>query len=121
MKTVDMSDKDRDELMRSGLGDLLKHPSANIMSSSIRKEGLNMKLEADVKMQANMIHIKFVNFKTPKGPTGHLPKKLFCQLRFYTFPPVMTDYMGINTQNDSNRMDGDTTYPLFRSQTRRNA
>ena len=56
-----MKEKDRVELMRSGLGDLLHHPSANLMSSSVRKEGLNMKLEDDDKMQANMIHLKFKN------------------------------------------------------------
>ena len=121
MKTIDMKEKDRVELMRSGLGDLLHHPSANLMSSSVRKEGLNMKLEDDDKMQANMIHLKFVGYKTAKGPTLGLPQKLYCQLRFYTFPPVMTDYMGINTQNDNNQMTGDVTYPLFRSHTRRSA
>lgn len=45
LKTQDMSAQERNKLSRAGLGDLLYHPTADLISSAIVKDRLQMELE----------------------------------------------------------------------------
>jgi hypothetical protein len=52
-------------LIKNGLGDVLHHPTAQILSSSIIKDKINMKIEEDDIFKATSFSIKFLNYKTP--------------------------------------------------------
>ena len=45
LKTHDLSQIDKNKLVKAGLGDMLHHPTAEIMSSSIIKNKLDLNLE----------------------------------------------------------------------------
>ena len=69
------------------MGDLLQHPSAQIISSSFVKERLNMKLETDPALKASKISVTFSAYKAPTGgiETLKLPHKFIFKFRFFTF------------------------------------
>jgi len=55
LKTIDLSYQDQANLMKAGLGDMLHHPTAQIMSSSIDKNRKDMELEKNDILQASQI------------------------------------------------------------------
>lgn len=77
LKTTDLSIKDQANLIKSGLGDILHHPTAQVMSSSIIKDRLDLRVEETDSLQASSIHFKFVSFKTPLGQLSEVPVKFY--------------------------------------------
>jgi hypothetical protein len=71
--------------MLQGFGDLLHHPTAQVMSSGIIKEKIDMNLEANDRFKASRVDFRFVQYKTPKGSQTRIPKKFYFQFRFFTF------------------------------------
>lgn len=71
--------------MSNGMGDLLHHPTAQMLSSSIQKEKINMDLEETDPLKASQIKVKFISYKTPNGGLDKIPEKLYFQMRFFTF------------------------------------
>jgi len=95
LKTQDLSVRDQANLIKAGLGDILHHPTAQIMSSSIIQQKLDLGIEHSDPLQASQIQIKFISYKTPNGGLVRVPQKFYFQMRFFTFQPIMTDYMGL--------------------------
>jgi len=92
LKVVDLSKEDQIELIKMGYGDLLHNPSAQMRSQDRNKEAINMQLEEMDDLQSNQITFKFLVVK----PSIHasplsMPKRLYFQMRFFTFPEVHTD------------------------------
>ena len=79
------------------MGDLLQHPSAQIISSSFVKERLNMKLETDPALKASKISVTFSAYKAPTGgiETLKLPQKFIFKFRFFTFDEQFTDPLSL--------------------------
>lgn len=65
LRTTDISLSDQASLIKNGLGDILHHPTAQILSSSIIKNKINMKIEEEDIFKASSFSIKFLNYKTP--------------------------------------------------------
>ena len=63
--------------MLQGFGDALHHPTAQVMSSGIIKEKIDLRLEANDRFKASRLDFRFVQYKTPKGAQTNIPKKFF--------------------------------------------
>lgn len=92
LKVVDLPKEDQIELIKMGYGDLLQNPTAQMRSQDRSKETINLELEANDELSSSQITFKFLVFK----PSIHanpltLPKRLYFQMRFFTFPEVHTD------------------------------
>ena len=101
LKTVDLSIFEQASLMKQGLGDLLHHPTAQVLSSSINKDRFDMKLEANDTLKASQIQIKFISYKTPQGITQGFPKKFQIRFKFFTFDEVRTKYLALLMSGDA--------------------
>jgi hypothetical protein len=75
LKTTDLSVRDQANLIKQGLGDILHHPTAQIVSSSIIKDSLHLDIESKDPLKASQIQIKFISYKTPMGNLNKVPKK----------------------------------------------
>ena len=73
LRTTDLSVRDQANLIKSGMGDLLHHPTAQIMSSSIVKDKLDMEVEERDALKAQNIQLKFVSYRTPVGNLRKIP------------------------------------------------
>lgn len=81
-----------------------------------------MAIEREDKLQASKISLSFVAFKTPRSNIWNVPSRFYCVLRFFTFQPIMTDYMSINAGEDikeEGRLKVDFPYLLIKSMTRK--
>lgn len=98
LRTMDMSNADQAMLMNKGLGDLLHHPTAQLMSTGMAKRQLeqrgaiDMDLEAKTPFKRSVITLTFVAYKTPTHAIeqSKLPKALEFRFRFFTFSEVKT-------------------------------
>ena len=118
LKTVDLSVQDQAHLIKSGLGDLLHHPSNRVLSSAIVKEEIDMKKEFSDPKKANRVTIRFVCYKTPMGGPvlRDLPQKFFFQFRFFSFPDIVTEYLKLDTAEHAQGggvVDAKGGYPYF--------
>ena len=59
-----------------------------------------MEIEENDNLGASQIQVKFISYKTPMGTVKQLPQKFYFQMRFFTFQPIMTSYMGIQAGQD---------------------
>ena len=60
------------------------------------KDQLNLELEAMDQLRACTVAFKFVAFKTSiHANVLNLPKRIFLQMRFFTFPEVHTDSVSL--------------------------
>lgn len=58
------------------------------------KDYINLDLEINDPLRASQIQFKFLAYKTPLSSNiSEWPKKFYFQLRFFTFQPVMTEYL----------------------------
>lgn len=97
LRVIDIEERDRNQLIEQGFGDLLHHPSCQILSSSMAKDYINLDLERNDPLRASQIQFKFLAYKTPLSANiNDWPKKFYFQLRFFTFQPVMTDYLQVH-------------------------
>ena len=79
LKTQDMPAQERSKLAKEGLSDLLYHPTSEIISSHLRQEYLDPKLETrDGK--ATHFQIKILSYKTPYERRDDIPRRF--QFRF---------------------------------------
>jgi len=85
LRTMDLSSQDQANLMKHGLADVLHHPTAQILSSSIVKEKLDMDVEKFDKMKASQFQAKFFAYKTSFDNDVQVPKKFFLKFKFFTF------------------------------------
>jgi len=53
LRTTDLSMRDQANLIKQGMGDILHHPTAQIMSSSIIKDKLDLQVEKADPLQAS--------------------------------------------------------------------
>jgi len=98
LKTHDLSQVDRNKLAKAGLGDLLRHPTAEILSSAMIKDQIDLGLEKnDV---ANRIQIKFVHYKTAIGKLDYVPERFQLRFRFFTFSEYRSGFLGLRYGND---------------------
>lgn len=86
LKTQDMSAQDKNRLAREGLGDMLYHPTTNVMSASLIREKIDMDLEKNDALRASQIQVKIVSYKTPFGKVDNMPRRFEFRFRFFTFP-----------------------------------
>ena len=92
LKVVDLSPEDQIELIKMGYGDILRNPSVQTRSSDQNKNRYDLQLEASDEFRACTVSFKFCTFKTSVHANPMtLPRRLFFQVRFFTFPEVHTD------------------------------
>ena len=122
LRTFDMSTQDQANLIKNGLGDLLHHPSAQMLSSAIVKEKVDLDLEKYDHLKASSFSIRFLCYRTTIGNTVKVPSKFYAKFRFFTFDEVRTDYlcvMGPKAEDNSGlKLQSSTAYFLKRSQNR---
>jgi hypothetical protein len=90
LKTTDLPQSDQVNFIKNGLGEALKHPSAQIKSDGFSKEKMGLDIEEADPLKAATITFKFICFKTPWGGLENIPKKFFFSFKFFTFPSVKT-------------------------------
>ena len=98
LRTMDMSNADQAKLMNQGLGDLLHHPTAQILSTGLEKRvmeergQISMKLEEETSLKRSIVSMTFVAYKTPTHgiEQSRLPKALEFRFRFFTFSECKT-------------------------------
>lgn len=78
----------------------MHHPSAQILSSGIIKEKIDMMIEEKDEFSASTVKVKFLAYKTPMGRLGDVPKRFFFKMRFFTFPPIQTDALRLKTDSE---------------------
>jgi hypothetical protein len=95
-----MSQEDKARLDNKGYGDVLKGPSANILSDNSQyKFSLNDEMQ-DI-MTKNTISFQFVGYKTPReSKVNKIPKRFYMVMRFFTFCEVVTDYQTLDLGED---------------------
>lgn len=49
---------------------------------------MKMELEAADELKRSEIKVQFLQFKTPMGNLGEIPKQFYFKMRFFTFPPI---------------------------------
>jgi hypothetical protein len=86
LKTTDLPQTDQVNFIKHGLGDALKHPSAQVKSDGIAKDRLALEIEQADPLKACTISFKFICFKTPWGGLDNVPKKFYFNFKFFTFP-----------------------------------
>ena len=121
LKTQDLNVADTAELMKKGFADILHHPTANIISSAIHQQKMDLELERKDRLKASQIQIKFVSYKTPLDRLNNVPQKFYFSFRFFTFPDVVTDYLGLAGADFSAgapNLKAGTQYLLKKSHTR---
>lgn len=92
LKVVDLSQEDQIELMKMGYGDLLRNPTAQTRSVDLQKDKYSLDVEETDPLRACQVTFKFVVFKTSvHANQAMLPKRVYFQTRFFTFPEVHTD------------------------------
>lgn len=84
--------------MNKGLGELLSHPSAQLMSTGLAKRMLqdrgqiNMDIEDKTPFKRSIVTLTFIAYKTPTHAIeqSRLPKALEFRFRFFSFSEVKT-------------------------------
>ena len=104
LKIIDVSEQEKMQLVRMGLGDVF---SQQIRTVGQVKEALNLKLEQEDPLKASTIYFQFLVFKTGNTTSlDILPKRVFFQLRFFTFPEIQTDVLSLkNPANNPNTIE----------------
>lgn len=64
------------------------------------KERLSLELERADPLRASTVTFKFIVFKTPWSGLENLPQRFYFQLKFFTFPTVLTDKVRIKNFNN---------------------
>ena len=83
LKVVDVPQEEIADLAKLGLGDLLRP------GKSLKEEAIDMEKEKFDDLKASTITFKFLVFKTSKtAQKSHLPRKIFFQFRFFSFPEI---------------------------------
>ena len=95
LRTFDIPLGDQAKLMNRQMGDLLHHPSSQILSSAIVKESIDMKSEMDPQFKASRFSVHFTSFKTPTSgiEATQLPTQFVFKYRFFTFEEEVTKPM----------------------------
>ena len=98
LKTIDLGPEMQAKLLNKGLGDLLHHPSAQIISSAIIKENIDMKYEEEnPQFKASEFTITFSGYRTPQAciDPSNMPKRFSFKFRFFTFNEETTDHLAL--------------------------
>jgi len=96
LSVVDLPYEDRVELMKIGYGDILRNPTVAIQGQDSQKDQLDLQVEATDPLQACTIAFKFVVMKTSvHASSATLPKRVYFQMRFFSFPEVHTDSVSL--------------------------
>eukprot|EP00347_Sterkiella_histriomuscorum_P000155 403376962 len=95
LKTTDLPIHDQVNFIKNGYGELLQHPTAQILSTSIQQNQLSLQNELADPLKASTVTFKFLCYKAPVSPQDYLPSKLFFQFKFFTFPSLQTDKVKI--------------------------
>jgi hypothetical protein len=91
LKTTDLPQSDQVNFIKHGLGDALKHPTAQVRSDgTFGKEKVALDIENMDPLSASTVTFKFICFKTSWGGTDSVPKKFYFNFKFFTFPSVKT-------------------------------
>ena len=107
LKTADLPQLDQVNFIKHGLGDQLRHATAQITSDGFQKDQIMMNVEAEDPLKASTITFKFICFKTPWGGLERVPKRFFFSFKFFTFPTVKTGTVQIKNQHEhDNQIDG---------------
>jgi len=99
LKTTDLPLQDQMNFIKAGFGDALTNPAAKLHSDGFEKERLSLDIERSDSLKASVITFKFICFKTPStGQLERMPNKLYFQLKFFTFPTIITDKVRIKAE-----------------------
>lgn len=105
------------KLLNHGLGDILNHPSAQIISSAICKETIDMQYETeDPQYKANEFTVTFSGYRTPQVgiDPSVLPKRFRFKFRFFTFDEETTDQLAlVSDGNISGKPKVERNTPYF--------
>jgi hypothetical protein len=93
LKANEISHEDQAKLMKQGLGDLFRHPSMQILSSSIVKEKVDLALEENDPFKASLFRLKFVGYKTPLDRLNRVPKSFYFKVKFWLKEEKQTEYL----------------------------
>lgn len=98
LKVVDLPPEDEAQLVKMGFGDLLHKAGKDQNQAPI----VNMQLEADDDLKANVITFKFIAFKTSgKLDLINVPRRLQILMRFFSFPEIQTDTVSLRLPGTS--------------------
>ena len=119
LKTQDMPAQERSKLAKEGLSDLLYHPTSEIISSHLRQEYLDPKLEIrDGK--ATHFQIKILSYKTPYERRNDIPRRFQFRFRFFTCSEFRSGYMSlVNDKDYYQELQTNETYFLQKAQSRK--
>lgn len=85
----------------------MKNPTATVKSDGMQKGNIALDVEEHDHLQASTIAFKFICFKTPWNDVEKVPKKLFFNFKFFTFPAVKTSQVIIKNVHEHARNQSD--------------
>ena len=93
-----VTDEDKDQLNKMGV--FRRDPA---MESSLMKPNVNLEVEINDVLKANIFSIKFIALITPSSlppSIQALPQSLFFTFKFYTFQASQTDHVNLMTSKN---------------------
>ena len=92
LQVAELTTEEKMQLITLGYGDLLQHKNVHLSAVGVQRDALNLQLEELDSMKANKITFKFASFTTSvRAARPSLPRRVYIQMRFFTFPEVKTE------------------------------
>jgi len=77
LRVIDLSPEEREKMVEHGIGDLLRLPTSNILSSAMSKGRIDLNLEDRDVNKASVFEFKFISYKTPFELLHRMPKRFY--------------------------------------------
>ena len=102
LQVADLTPEQRSQLIALGYGDLLQHDIGSLHSQGRTKQSIDFQLETVDQKRAATIIFSFASFTTSIHTHKlKLPKRIYIQMRFFTFPEVRTEAAYLTEQGPS--------------------
>lgn len=96
LKVIDLPPEERANLVKLGLGEILTRPFNEVKTTGIVQERLSLDLERADPLKASKIYFQFLVYKTAMNANLEgIPKRVFFQMRFFSFPEIQTDSVSL--------------------------
>jgi hypothetical protein len=107
LRVYDLEANDIRHLMENGMGQILKHPAANILTQTMpSKDRIDLTKEMKDPLIASTFEFKIVSYKPANTPSYTQQKNFFFQMRFFTFEPIRTEQVELyQSFNDEDPLD----------------